>query len=459
MQRHIAIILILAATTSQFFKAQIPAASAVFNYGVDLLLGILCPLVIGRIIVRRSWNQIPPKYILLFVGFFVVLVAGIVLNDVQGDTIFAGTRYYLRYFPVFLLPFAYDYDEQDIRVLTRLFLALMLIQIPIVLWQRFIFGAGVVTGDIVTGTFASGTGLVVAGIMGILYVFALFLKNRISATAAVVLALLFILPTSLAEAKAAPLLLGGGILVLLWVSRRSISASKLVGISFASALGFLVFVGLYAALYAPEEGVGYFEVMTDSRFDYHNVGTEDVQFDLNRESRGDLIAKTNPEDAIAKNTRVPGRFDQIVLPFKILFPDDIVRLALGVGIGNMSATFMSGGKYLELSNRLMLSGTSISQLLWETGVLGTTLYITFFLLLYRDFSRYANRSGETGLSLHAFAAFCSIIIASIPYTNFMFLFDVMVPVYFLFALAIASQRRASPKSASSWEGADSPAIA
>ena len=102
---------------------------------------------------------IPLRYWLLFLGFPDVAISAAVVNGVSPDVTIGGIRFYFRYIPLFLLPFAFDYSDKDLRRLFILLVALALVQIPVAFKQRFIEYAKVVSGDVITGTLSLSTSL------------------------------------------------------------------------------------------------------------------------------------------------------------------------------------------------------------------------------------------------------------------------------------------------------------
>jgi len=84
-----------------------------------------------------------------------------------------------------------------------------------------------------------------------------------------------------------------------------------------------------------------------------------------------------------------GRLDSIILPIVIL-SDNWLQLFFGLGVGNLSTSFLPGieGEYFEY-RYYGFGMTTVGNLLWEMGVVGLALYLLLFVFIWRDSRRYA----------------------------------------------------------------------
>ncbi len=120
--------------------------------------------MVARLVLLGRIGLVPLRYWLVFLGFLYIVVCGSILNALSPDVAFAGIRFYFKYVPLFLLPFAFDYSEKDVKRLFTLVMILAFIQIPLAVRQRFFMFADKLSGDVVTGTTASSGGLAVLSV-------------------------------------------------------------------------------------------------------------------------------------------------------------------------------------------------------------------------------------------------------------------------------------------------------
>ena len=441
MNQFIALGILLLSMTFEFVRTLSPKIPGVFSYFVDLVIAAIAVLVVIRIIALRSWILIPAKYIFVFFGFVYVCVAGVILNDVSGDTTIAGTRVFLRNVPIFLLPFAFDYDSTERRRHLALLSAVMVLQIPITIWQRFVEFEGYITGDGVVGTFASSSALAVLTSVGVIFAVVSYLNGRMRLRTTLLLSLAMIIPTSLAETKVTPILLiiGGG--AVLWVMRRRITLRNFVTIVLLGTIGLGLFVSMYALLYSREDGAGYFEVMTDPRYTYTYMGAELEPLEIPRRTRDDIVGQHNPTASKGQVPQQIGRADGMIMPFKLLLHHAPMHLALGLGIGNISTDFGSGGDYWEYHDNLEATGTTISHLLWETGICGLLLFVLFLSFVTYDCLKASKTEGDIAEMGAAMFATSSIVWVCLAYTSLFFAPEIMTPFCYLSGLVIATLRR------------------
>jgi hypothetical protein len=420
----ILVVLVLSMSV-EFIFVLIPSAPPRLSLLLDALIGFVAVIVFVKIIVERSWAIIPAKYLILLLTFTYVCIAGLVINSVSPETAFAGTRYFFRYVPVFLLPFAFKLEERDQKIILGVLTIMALAQLPVSIWQRFFLFSDLVTGDEVRGTYASSTSIAVNACIGLVFALTFYLKSAIGVPKTVMITLALLIPPSLAETKVTPVLIVVGLVVLLWQFRKQL------------------FVVTYSLMYSPEEGAGYFDVVTDQKYNYQFENIEAPKLEFNDTKRTDIIGKYDPS-AVLLEGRLPGRIDSILMPFESLWPHEPLALMLGLGIGNVSSKLGDGGAYYYLAERMLASGTTISHLIWETGIIGCVIYLTFLILLFFDCLKQTHDSDEF-ISLIAMALIptSAIIGIALIYTNLFFVTNIMLPYLFMMALVIADRRRAA----------------
>jgi len=440
----ILVVLVLSMSV-EFIFVLMPFAPPRLSLLLDAFIGVIAVVVFVKILAERSWGLIPAKYLLLLLAFTYVCIAGLVINAVSAETAFAGTRYFFRYVPVFLLPFAFKLEERDQKIILGVFVIIALAQLPVSIWQRFFLYSDLVTGDEVRGTYGSSASIAVNACIGLVFALTFYIRGAIGVFKTVLIALALLVPPSLAETKVTPILMGVGLLVLIWQFRKQLTPGKMLLVSIASTAGIALFVVTYSLMYSPEEDMGYFDVMTDERYSYQYEKTEAPKLELNDTERADVIGKYDPSAALLQG-RPPGRIDSVLIPFQALWPDEPLALLLGLGIGNVSSNLGEGGAYFFLHERMSGAGTTISHLIWETGVIGCILYLMFLFAVVADCLKSRHDSeGFTTIIAMSLVPVSAIMGLTLIYTNTFFRPDIMLPYLFMMALVIADRRRAVAK--------------
>lgn len=388
-----------------------------FGYVGDLYIGLIAVVVIARGIATNAISRIPLKYILVMCGFFYVTITGIVLNVIGLDTVIAGVRVFLKYIPVFLIPFVYRYTDSDIRILLLFFIALLVIQSPIAIYQRFFQFADIFTGDYVTGTLPTNAALTIFGCFCAVFALVAYLDKRITLQQTGVMCLLAIFPTSLAETKVTPFFLLTGMFAILLVRASRVSFKQLTALAGIGVLVLTMFVLLYNTLYPREEGIGFVGLITDKERmmdNYQMTGITAKPFELNKEYKH--VVGTSAKDYRSEPVEV-GRFDSLRLPIESLLPNEPLRFLFGLGIGNTDSNFGQGAEYLYVKMELGGSMTGLSLLMWETGLLGTIFFLTFICFVLRDAGELAKDKGSIGTISAGIFGCSSIILLNMIYAN------------------------------------------
>ncbi len=426
---------------------QYPDLPPRLGYAPDLMIGCIALFVGLRLIATGNIATIPMKYIGVFLGFVYVTIAGALINGVSPDVIFAGIRTYFKYVPIFLLPFAYNYERADLRKMLGLMLGLLVIQTPLTLWQRFSEFSNVFTGDSVTGSLATTAALAVFCSMCIVAALCYLLDKRISMVTAAVLCLLAIFPTSLGETKVTPFFLivgAAGILIARW---GSVSKQQLIMLSSVGVLVMGLFVGIYDVLYSRDDGnTGFLGLITDKErmFDNYNYkGITANPFEPIRENPH--VVGTQVEEYASEPVDV-GRLDALRMPVDSLMMHAPLRFLFGLGIGNTDSSFGEGAVYRYVKFELGGASTGLSFLMWETGILGTLFYLLFMYFVSRDSLALSREASLTGTFGAAVFACTTIVFLNIIYTNMFH--QQTVPIMFAFfggiAVAQLSRTRMAP---------------
>lgn len=430
-----------------FVTQQLKILPGILVWMPDLFAFGLAVFVIPRIIARRSF-KVPLKYLLAFFAFMYVVISGIVINEISPETVIAGIRNYFKYTFIFLLPLAYDYSESDLVKQFKVLLLLGLIQVPMTFLQRFVLYPNLKTGDVISGTVLKTTSLTIIMIGLIIFLVALYLKKAINIKSLLVLAFLLFLPTALNETKSTVIIFPAGLIGLIFIMYREISQKQLTIIVGSGFLLLGTYVAFYDSLYGKgDEGPGFVEMMTAEEGMLRSGGYnyEGYQVDPNE--------VLNIEDKIiGQYKHLPtevedmGRFDTMFIPFQVFMGEnkDVVRLFFGFGIGNVTSKLGKGGTYAHVQ-RLRGGGTTLSLLLWETGLLGVVSFIFFLILIAWDSAILAkNDSGFWGKFASGWFGITVIIIITLPYFNLYYYPEVAFLVMFYSSMLVLKKSINSP---------------
>ena len=419
------------------FLSQVPRY---VGYLPDILTAIMSVFLIARLVALKTWTTIPVAYLLVFLGFVWVCVSGLVLNDVSSLTAVGGIRFFYRSIPFFLLPFAFKYSERDIQLQLTVLFCLLVLQVPVTIWQRFFEFSGY-TGDGIGGTFAGTPPLAILCSMAVMFLLAFYIDKRISLARFLILSFLVSLPPSLGEVKAFPIFLVVGGIFILFIRRKEIDRKRL-GVLLASGLLLLsMFSGLYSLLYARSDGVGYIEMMfTDPRETYHFRGVEALPITIPIRKRNDILGSNSPAERVGEvrneEAVTPGRLDNLRMPIQALYPNELTYLILGLGIGNVASDFGSPSAYRVLDSEFFATRVTFSYLIWETGLAGATLFLILFLLLLKECAGVASAGNFTG-TVNAGLFGCSgIMLFSLFYINIFFSVAITYPFFYMAGLMV-----------------------
>lgn len=379
--------------------------------------------------------SVSPKYLILFMFVCLHFVVGAIANSIDPAVAFAGIRSYLKYMPLFLLPLVYPFSDKEMTGQFKFLIVLSLLQLPLVAHQFFILDYK----DLVGGTFGIGSFMSIYMVCTILILTAFYFRERISIKTFLILAFLLFIPTTLNESKGTFVLLVVGFLSItlganLKRSQLIMATSTLV----IMLMSFVVVYNMYFDAVGGAEGLTSF-VTTDSekgitRYLYSGESTE-IDPDTVLEDRSSIPGALPSFAADEFKTR---RIDEIVLPLRAL-SNDPTRLLLGVGIGNASKSKKNlfAGQYSFLEQH-QIFGHALSRFLWETGILGTFLYLICFGFFYWDARHLARTAGLSGALALGWAGVVMVVIVSLLYKN-IFVSDALGALFWYFSGYIAAK--------------------
>lgn len=410
----------------------------------ELLSGFVLLLVIAHAALKKS-IVIHPKYVILFVIFLLQLLAGIILNSVEPGTVFAGIRYYFKYAPLFLLPIVYSYSDKEMKGQLKFFLALALIQFPVVIYQYFIFDDPLHTiqdPDLVSGTVQVGSILSIYLVSAISILLGFYIKQKIKFVHFFILTLFLFIPTTLNETKGTLILLPISIIVIVLTSRVLRENSKqLIPILAILPILFGTFLLVYNTYFAQgatrERGlVAFFTDPEKGIKHYLYTGDAEVIDAKAVLRRGKVVVGQKTGSDV--DTGSIRRIDAAILPFRVLSSEPS-KLLLGLGIGNVSESFIDrfSGEYRDIKD---MSHTQIelASMVWEIGVLGLFTFLLFFYFIYKDAKNLSRNNTLPGIIATGWTGVVVILVLTMPYKNFM-IFNVIGFLFWYFSGYVAAK--------------------
>lgn len=358
-------LLLICTFTIDYFADKLGLISNIFTLIPEIFSLLFMLLLIGRYIALRQWEQ-PVRYVWFFVAFILTCMIGAVAEAVDPGPLVSGLRTYFKFLPLLFLPAVYDFSDKQLRIFLGIFFLIAALQVPLAFYQRFVqFADSMHTGDPITGSVASSSALTMVLCLAIALVMTLYVHRKIALSLALVLFCYFAAPTTLNETKATVILLPlatlGPFLLARGVEKKWRKAIPVLGICM---LGLVVFVIVYNTMIeARWGGVRITEFFTGAGYE-------------------EYVYRGIQED---ENSRHMGRLDSMILPVRIL-SDEWMQLLFGLGIGNVSPSSLPGmeGAYFEMAKERGFGLTAIGDLIWETGLVGLSLYLLLFALIWRD---------------------------------------------------------------------------
>ncbi|MDB6161638.1 MAG: uncharacterized protein JWO04_5344 [Gammaproteobacteria bacterium] len=329
------------------------------------LIAVIVILMRG---VRYGFAFVAPKYWFVFGLLSVIILCGILTNDVGSGPTLAGMRSYLRAIPLFLLPAVYPFTDKQLQQQIKLILAIALIQIPITVYQRYvIYSAQRFSGDDVRGTLVDSGVLSIFLICCTLLAVGFMMKNRVNKWHFVILFFALLFPTMIDETKATVLLLPAGLLTTIAAGSPAGKRLKVLAAGAGLLVAFAaILIPVYDAMevYSPYKG---------------NKHIED--FFTNQQEMDKYMNSTH----VGVGTTAPvRRGDALKVPMQYLSRDP-VHLAFGLGLGNASTSNLGqafSGNYAGLFKSFVI--LSVTVFILEVGLLGTALVFLLYWLVFRD---------------------------------------------------------------------------
>jgi hypothetical protein len=392
----------------------------------DLMCAMTAVIVVAHIAAKKPFAM-QGKYFILFLFLFLLIIVGIAVNQVQPQVIFNGIRKSLRFLPIFLLPAVYAFTNQEIKQQLKLLFVLVLIQVPLAFYQRFVTYAGLGMGDMITGTVGQEKTLAGFTLWSLAIVFAFYLRNKISLMLFIVIGVLLLIPSALNESAGSFLLLPFVFIVPILFAEFGQNRFKLFFISaiFGSLLLSLMAVGynsLYSDRWGPSGGI-IEGIISGHALEYE---TQD-ETASNRIGNKDVVAI--------------GRLTAISRALELLWEYDPVKLFVGVGIGNASDSFKDEfkGEYFTEHVADGISRHSLSYVMWHYGLIGVMISLLFCFMIFKDAKVLSSRDDVCGYVSLGFLAIVGMFLLQAIYVTLV-LDNLLGILFAYFSGYIASQR-------------------
>lgn len=398
--------IVLGLTSGAALSLAGPAATKL-QWGVVLLAAMLfVPVLLHALPVPRL-----PLFVWLYLAFVVLSILGTVLHWNGASQFVSGMKRYYQALGIMLALAVMPLDWNDHRRLRKTFFWIALLQIPFVLYEAFVLvpiriaiaGADATSQvtDVIAGTFGAnikggspGAEMVAFVLMLIGFAWARWRTGTLSTWRLCAFVAAMLPCVALGEVKYVAFLFPMMALVLY---REDIVArpGRYLPVMAGIALVNLAFVYLY---------FGYFSGQTvDKGFE------EMLRYNVADQGYGRLVL--NRTTALSFWWQHQGLHDP-------------AGFLIGNGAGSAYWTTDPNGASGIIGARFPWYGvglTGASMLLWDTGVLGTVLYVAVLVVAFVQALRLYKRERDPGLrgTLLGIQAALAIILAFIPYSNSM----------------------------------------
>jgi hypothetical protein len=380
----------------------------------EMMSAIAMVIVLARLMAGAR-APLESRYVIFLVLLLVTILVGFVVQDMSPGAIVAGLRSHLKFIPFFLLAIVSRFSPRELRAQLLVLFALLLIQAPLAVYQRFFEYANMMqTGDVVRGMATTSSALSMLLMCGITAIVSLYLRNKVRLRTMVVVIALCVLPATLNETKATLFLLPMALIVpALFMPKGSRARKHLVPIVALGAIAMVAFVAVY-----------------DYLIQFSPAGEPISQF-FTDESAIRYLAADEGANYI-------GRFDSIELAFQGITGDPLTA-AFWLGAGNVSTSFLPqfDGEYAAYYERFEVGMTQITNLLWQVGFVGLAVYLSFYWFVFRDAWDLARRGGQDALLGQIWVGVTTIMIFALIYKSVFAMNEIGYPFWFYSGLVAA----------------------
>lgn len=375
----------------------------IFSWIPEILSGFAILLVCIHIAKHRV-IYIPTRYVIYFSFLFAFILLGVLINQVQPGAVFSGIRKYFRYAPFFLLPIVYQFNDKEISGFLKVLLAFSFLQLPVAIYQKLVLFRINPTGDVIQGTILDSGRMAIFLICAISMVLAFYLKERISLYKAFFIIAILFLPVAITETTAGIFLLPLAFIVPMVFLQNHKSKLRLMMPVFL--IGITVFVSFIAI----------YNLQYSSRWQGNILNT--IIAGKAAESVYKGATEENTTNIPGKAMLEIGRVDSMILAIKILSKKGVIVL-YGAGLGNASATFskLLGGEYSWVVDEYGGDFTTVTNLLWEVGIIGLIFSFVLLLMIFKDAFKLRHNKELPGAIALGWLGVILVLGVSMGYTN------------------------------------------
>lgn len=405
------ILLLVSVFSTQYLAQQLRVLPTYWILIPELLSAVALLVVLARVIAGRGGVALDWRYIVFLALFSFVLVFGFLAQSVPAGAIVAGLRNYVKFVPFFLLPLAYRFTSRQLKAQLAVLLTILVIQSPLAVYQRFVqFANRMHTGDPIRGMATSSSALSMLMLCGITLLVALYLHRRIRLPLLLLGVAVLFLPTTLNETKGTVVLLPIALLApALFMPARARPMRRLVPVAAIGSIALFSFVVVY-----------------DYLVQYRETGQQIGTFFSEGHVESYLYS-----GAAEGEDRYVGRFDSVLIAAKML-SDDPLKLAFGLGAGNVSVSFLPGfeGRYASYFEPYGVSVTQVSNFAWEIGFVGLAAYLLLYWFVFKDARLLAKTGGSFAICGQVWATVMIIMTAALMYKSVMGMNEIAYPFWF-----------------------------
>lgn len=373
-------------------------------------------IVLARLIASRqmllSWRYFA------FLGLFsFVLLFGFLAQSVPLGAVVSGLRNYVKFIPFFLLPAVYPFTKRQLKVQLGFLLAVLLVQSPLAVYQRFVQFAGHMnTGDPVRGTTTSSSALSMLMVCVIALLVTLYLHRRIRLPLLLCAVAVYFLPTTLNETKGTLLMMPVALLgPTLFMPRGSRSLRRIFPVAAVGGAALFAYVLIYNSLIV----YGQYG---------HKIGTF---------LTGGYVESYLYTGASEGEDRYIGRIDSVDFAVQVLSADPL-KFAFGLGAGNASHSSLPGfdGQYASYYERYGVDVTQVSYFLWEIGIVGLCVYLLLYWFVFQDARLLAKTDGPFAIYGQVWATVLILMTMALMYKS-VFTIDEIAYLFWFYTGVVA----------------------
>ncbi|HAF01924.1 MAG TPA: hypothetical protein DCO68_08325 [Methylophilaceae bacterium] len=360
------------------------AAPTVFNllgsglsrmqWAVSLMgMLLLVPGIFNLINLNPNQKKSVPLFIWVALAFMLFAVFSTLLQLHSKSELIGGFKRYFQAFGLMLALASMPLERKDFDDWLKLLLGIALLQLPFALYERLILvpkrggidlGGGQAT-DVVAGTLgismeggSPNSVMVILVLTAFAFIFARWRQGLLSATYFGVLSALILLPLALGETKV--------VIVLFPVMAFTLLRKEILKTPVAAIVSFAVMVLITIGL-----AYLYFEIMLNTDLVKGVLGMYEYTFG----------------DKYGYGTLLLNRGTALTFWWSAHDWIDPVSILFGHGLGS---SYGLEGHIAQMYYKFGIATTTASSILWDLGIAGLALYLSIYVLAWREMSKIIN---------------------------------------------------------------------